>query len=303
MTPFPRLVKPLLRERKWEVLRRKLRRTANFLSLGRDVPSRQTVTDYLVRPWTVDREISYARPEILADVASLAPSDNLPGQQKSGGSIKTSFPLRVQWYGSPRPEHPSAPFGAAALLRFHSSPTLVTRFTSWIGSRCWSVTARRADIRARVNAQIRDCNKTTDVRTTDSRTGIAPPSPLARRTLLSRTLPRSFLPPLAVPPSVHSSLALSALPRFLPPRWCSPFTSRRSNLSSLLFPCFSFYSGKRTERASPLPLNKKKNRRLPGETDWSSVHALPAAFRKQLCGNLSNWFILSIIINPKLELN
>lgn len=70
--------------------------------------------------------------------------------------------------------------------------------------------ARRADIRAHVNAQIRDCNKTTDVRTADSRTGIAPPSPLAWA-LLSCT-------PLALFLSTRLSRTSLPVPRFLPPR-------------------------------------------------------------------------------------
>jgi len=124
---------------------------------------------------------------------------------------------------------------ASALLRFHSSPTLVTKLTSWIGSQCWSVTARRADIRARVNAQIRDCNKTTDVRTADSRTGIAPTSPLA---LLSRILPRSF-------PLYFFSFALSRS-LISPTSLYSPFTSQISLCFSFLFWLF-LLQNKRTE--------------------------------------------------------
>lgn len=106
--------------------------------------------------------------------------------------------------------------------------------------------ARRADIRARVNAQIRDYNKTTDVRTADSRTGIAPPSPLARA-LLSRTPPRSL--------SLYSSLSHSRSP-ISPTALHSPFTSRRSDLSSLPFPrsTFSPFIPARERNEPPLPL-------------------------------------------------
>lgn len=172
------------------------------------------------------------RPEILADVASLGRAGAVSqANRRATDQLRHHFRCGYNDTARPRPEHASAPFGAA-LLRFHSSPTLVTRFTSWIGSRCWSVTARHADIRARVNAQIRDCNKTTDVRTTDSRTGIAPPSPLARA-LLSRTLPRSL--------SLYASPSRSRTSPISPTTLRSPFTSRRSNLSLLLFPLSTLF--------------------------------------------------------------
>lgn len=152
-------------------------------------------------------------------------------------------------------------------------------------------------IRGCVKPRIRDCNKTTDVRTTDSRTGIVP-RPLTYDTPLTRSLPPSttFLFPAfsaaSIPPFVR---------RFLPPMSAvfsiladqislSLFSSLYLSLSTVIFLCTfstsdhppssSVFLRPRTDngtnRPASFPLEKWK---LPGEVTWSSEHEFPVTFR------------------------
>lgn len=179
----------------------------------------------------------------------------------------------------PRPEHASTPFGTALLRPLEPNPGyeayILDRFTVLV-----RISATCRYIRARVNAQIRDCNKTTDVRTTDSRTGIAPPFPLAPALLL-RILPLALFLSLSLFFYMHLSRSSTISPTMLR----SPFTSRQSRSSLLSFPLWPFLLLSRQENGTrpPLPL---ENWKLPGETSWSSTHALPVTFRMRSCGNL-----------------
>lgn len=118
--------------------------------------------------------------------------------------------------------HGSAPFESSR-ARVHSSRAPVT---AHILVRFLVLVCRlqRADMCPR-KPRIRDCNKTTDVRTTDSRTGIVPLSTTLLSHALSLSLPLFFCVPLPLTLSLSLYLVLP----FSPPACSVPFRSPQSH--------------------------------------------------------------------------
>lgn len=159
------------------------------------------------------------------------------------------------------------------------------------------------------HGHIRDCNKTTDVRTTDSRTGIVPlnttPSLSFPSSLFLRPSTYSFPSPCPSDTSVSfhpTPPFIVSLRTFLPRRWSdlplplSPLRPllhgffyiasflhslprRASVFLCLIWPIIERERGEGEERREPRPRFLLKSGGFQPRLAWSSAHEFPVTFR------------------------